>query len=365
MDNALVPSPAPAPFDPSGLGSLPRVPIIPEPLLRRHHCLEVTDTRFQAAARLLQALWREDRDLPIGTHTDPQGRRRKLGSRISKSAGQAGANFLSPAIATLVRKELAYREIGAFIDESRLMLNLLSSMPLTFNLLAPLKLDLALATRVLTCLDPSFNGQVEHVLFEHSPARGHVAFTGDHTAFDACMVYITPNGRRGFVAIEVKYSEGMQDPVSEPKPRLDELSRSSELFVDPDSRILRTNPLQQLWREHLLVQAMLDHGLYDEGTLLFISPRLNWLTQNAGNLYQQQLQPSEFGRVNFVSMALEDVIAALATAGELEHAKALHRRYTDFWLVDGELSLMASRNDPQPMRSKGSKARVRAHERAS
>ncbi len=32
---------------------------------RRAH--QPLDTRFRAAARLLQALWREDRDLPIGS----------------------------------------------------------------------------------------------------------------------------------------------------------------------------------------------------------------------------------------------------------------------------------------------------------
>jgi hypothetical protein len=357
--------PLPIISDPAGLGPLPRVPLVPDNVLRRHHCYEVTDNRFRAAARLLQALWREDRDLPIGTHTDPHGRRRKLGSRISKPAGEAGANFLSPAIAAIVCQELAYREIGAFIDENRLMLNLLSSMPLTFNLLAPLKLDLALATRVLACLDPSFKGHVEHVLFEHSPARGHPAFTADHTAFDACFVYNTPDGRRGFVAVEVKYSEGMQDSGSEPKPRQDELSRSSGLFIDPDSQTLRANPLQQLWREHLLAQAMLDHGLYDEGTLLFISPRLNWLAQNAGNLYRQQLQPPKPEQANFVTIALEDVIAAVAEAGEPDHAKALHRRYTDFWLVDGELSLMAGKNRASPRHARSPKGPSRAAKHAS
>jgi hypothetical protein len=35
------------------------------------------------------------------------------------------------------RREAAYREVGALIDQERLATNLLSSMPLTFNLLAP------------------------------------------------------------------------------------------------------------------------------------------------------------------------------------------------------------------------------------
>src|ERR1700730_15310524 len=61
----------------------------------------------------------------------------KLGSRISESAGRGSGNFLTPEIAHTARPEAAYREIGALIDEELLATNLLSSMPLTFNLLSP------------------------------------------------------------------------------------------------------------------------------------------------------------------------------------------------------------------------------------
>src|ERR1700730_2254276 len=77
------------------------------------------------------------RGLPIGSYVSEDGNRRKLGSRISEAAGKAGGNFLTPEIAHTARPEAAYREIGALIDAERPATNLLSSMPLTFNLLAP------------------------------------------------------------------------------------------------------------------------------------------------------------------------------------------------------------------------------------
>jgi len=144
----------PSLFDPTGLGSLPRVPLVPPDILRRHHCLRTTDDPFTAAARLLQSLWRTDRNLPPGTHTSPDGKRRLLGSRLSPAAGRAGAGFLTPEIWALVRRELVYREIGAVIDPDRLCLNLLSSQQLTFNLFGPLKRNLALATGVFRRLLP-------------------------------------------------------------------------------------------------------------------------------------------------------------------------------------------------------------------
>lgn len=323
------------------LPALSRLPLIPEAILRKHQVFESSDTRFRACARLLQALWREDRDLPIGNHVSLNGKRRKLGSRISIAAGQAGANFLSPAIAHLVRREVIYREVGALIDEKRLWTNLLSSMPLCFNLLSPLQLNLSLASRVLRLICPDLREVVVHaVKFEHSPGRGVVSLTGDGTAFDAFIAYETPQGRRGFVAIEVKYSETAHESAPPAlHPRYDEIAEVSELFVEPSSRTLRRNPLQQLFREHCLAQALLIRGDYDEGRFIVIAPRLNDPIQAVMSSYQSQLLPTSSEQAVFGAISLEQMIAAIAQAGEAEYAHALFRRYCDFWLVDGEIEL--------------------------
>src|SRR6202040_1323602 len=105
-----------------------QLPLIPANVLKKHCVHEPLDTRFRSAARLLQALWREDRGLPIGSYVGEDGKRRKLGSRISEASGKAGGNFLTPEIAHTARRETAYREIGAMIDAERLATNLLSSM---------------------------------------------------------------------------------------------------------------------------------------------------------------------------------------------------------------------------------------------
>lgn len=126
-DNALVPLPPasdPTPsstpldtFDPTGLGPLTILPIILEVQRRSHHVFVPADHRFKAAARFLQALWREDHDLPTGhLPAGTNGKRRRLGSRISTSAGDQGANFLHPDIVPTVARALAYRELGAVYD---------------------------------------------------------------------------------------------------------------------------------------------------------------------------------------------------------------------------------------------------------
>jgi hypothetical protein len=68
-----------------------QLPLIPADVLKKHRVHEPLDTRFRSAARLLQALWREDRDLPIGSYVGEDGKRRNLGSRISEAAATGGA----------------------------------------------------------------------------------------------------------------------------------------------------------------------------------------------------------------------------------------------------------------------------------
>ena len=53
-----------------------QLPLIPADVLKKHRVHEPLDTRFRSAARLLQALWREDRDLPIGSYVNEGGKQR-------------------------------------------------------------------------------------------------------------------------------------------------------------------------------------------------------------------------------------------------------------------------------------------------
>nr|WP_134500740.1 hypothetical protein [Microvirga pakistanensis] len=265
------------------------------------------------------------------------------------AAGLAGANFLSPAIAYVASRELAYREIGAVYDVDRLHMNLLSSQPLVFNLFAPLKRDLALATKVVAEILPGLMAEVTDILFEHAPARGHLAFTGDHTAFDLLIRGRTPSGKRAFIAVEVKYSESCQEPVPSMHSRYAELSASSGLFIQPEAASLRANPIQQLFRQHCLAQVMLQHDLADCGIYLFIAPTLNHLAQGAAATYAQHLAEPQSGQALFVNVALEHLIEAIAEVGEHNHARALYRRYCDWWLIDGELQLDAAPSTPEAL----------------
>lgn len=256
--------------------------------------------------------------------------------------------MLTPEIASLVRRECVYRELGAMIEVDRLRSNLLSSMPLTFNIFAPLKHDLRQATRFMAELFPGLMTEVRAIKFEHSPGRGSTAYTRDYSAFDLCIYGLNATGQRVMVAWEVKYSEGTFEPTpNRISDRQLAITANSGLYRDAEDPTLFLTPHQQLTRELNLCQAILDHGDVDIGLFVLASPRLNHLTQAMGESFGQLLNPPQDGRTSFVSITLECVLEALVSIGMVAHAQALHRRYFDFHLVDGELELEGSRPVPK------------------
>lgn len=311
-----------------------RLPLVPEYILKAHKVNEPSDSRFMAAARLLQALWREEKALPIGVHRNPRGKRRKLGSRLDDESGKQGRNFLTPEIARLAFRESVYREIGAMIDQERLWTNMLSSQPLCFNLFGGLKLDADKANQFFRHLLPDYVASVEGIIFEHSPGRGNPAYTDDHTAFDVFVTCTTLAGHKGFIAIEVKYSESMSEPPATMRPRYEELTGMVGVFREPAAHALRGTSLQQLWREHMLSRVMIESGLYDQGRFIVIYPAQNNNCAAAVNAYSTHLASDDPVVSGFQSVTFETCLDTLRAIGDDETAAALHERYLDFGKVE-------------------------------
>jgi hypothetical protein len=206
-------------------------------------------------------------------------------------------------------------------------------MPLTFNLFGPMVLDLDLATAVFRQLLPEFVHQVTGFIFEHSPGRHQEHLLNDGSACDVAVRVVTPDGDEATIFIEVKYSEDMTGPAARLRDRYDEVSRASGLFVDPDSKLLRSLALEQLWREHMLAQLAVDQGVTPRAMFVAIGPRLNRRAMAAFRVYENELIPVDDqgdNRVRFQALTLEAVIEALATAGAEPIARELWRRYADF-----------------------------------
>jgi hypothetical protein len=306
------------------------LPLLPANLLRQHHCAEPNDTRFRSVARLRQSLWREKHGYACGRYIHPDGRTCRLGSMVSTRTGSRGINLIDASLVPLVQSEIAYREVGAVIHVEHLWNNLLTSQALVFNLFGPLKQCPALATAVMRGLVPDLVGDVTDILFEHSPGRGHSTYTADHTAFDVLVRCNTPHGRSAFVAVEVKFSEDPRGLASPGRPRYDTLSREAGVYRDPDAPALRYAPIEQFWREQLLVAAMLKTGAYQQGRLLVIAPSLNTECQAAITRYRNELISDDPAETGFQALTLEDIATAIGCAGAHTVASRITERYLNF-----------------------------------
>ena len=121
--------------------ALPRIPLVPQSLLKAHGVDCIIDTRFRAAARLLQRLWLKDNNIATGLHirSDADGRDPHPAGIICYLAKQptlVATSSHRPSIPSFATNSIL-REEGACYDEERLFGNALSSMPLVIQLFAP------------------------------------------------------------------------------------------------------------------------------------------------------------------------------------------------------------------------------------
>jgi hypothetical protein len=229
------------------------------------------------------------------------------------------------------------------------MTNLLSSMPLTFNLFAPLALDLDRATDFGRFHLPWLFDRVDEVLFESSPGRGDSRF--GHSAWDVALRGRSEDGRRVWACLEIKFVESMWEPTREPSAGWVNYSASCALFRDGSNPDLRERPLQQLWREHMMAQALVEDGLCDQAAFILIAPRRNRAVQKAAASYEAHLRP--ISDVSFHRIELESVVDSLDQIGAAVEARYLSDRYLDLGRVERAIEQhIADATAPKPERAR-------------
>lgn len=228
-------------------------------------------TEWKRAARRHQNDWRAARSWPAGERPGRLAageKRGQIGSRVDLDyAKQHRTNFLTTAAWDAAEDRIRNRQDRQTLDETRLYSDLLSSMPMCFNLLGPLWADPALASAVAHRWFPDLvpEGAPVKVCFEWSPGRSNPKWLDDRTAFDAAL-FVDPEGTRTLIGIETKYHE---HPVKEPiskrnkktgevthrvlKPRYVEVSREANIADEPTIRsAIWGQEIEQVWRDHLL-----------------------------------------------------------------------------------------------------------------
>lgn len=307
-------------------------------LCRRHHAYVSGDNPFQRRARLLQALWREGNGYEAGLH-DGQ----PLGSRLAMPfAEHSLANYLTETIRDVVRREVVNQDHGLqqLYARPRIFNDLLSSQPLCFNLFGEMSRDLPLGSAVFSDLTEGRVREITTISFEFSPGRGDARYTDDNSAFDVYVEFLTSAKSRGFIGIEVKYHEKMNDKPARDRPRYGQIASAMDIFRNEALPRLRGTSLQQVWRDHLLAGSLCQVGGFADALSVVIHPADNSKCVEALRNYRACLTRTE----SFATWTLEDVVAAIRRHGAEELAAALTDRYLAFGKIDRLLSGVNAHN---------------------
>ena len=290
------------------------------------------DSKFARYGRLLQSKWREKNGYPIGQSANGS----VFGNYIDADyARKEKVNFLTENIRNLVIEEINNaKKTKALIREDRMWTNLLSSQPLCFNLFGELRFNLELATKFFQNLFPERIDEVTSVLFEHSPCRGDKNFTGDRSAFDVFIEYVSNEGKKGFVGIEVKYAETLREgadkvDVTYKKHEKEYLQlATADIFKQKSIENLKKSPLFQIWRDHLLSISLLKNNLYEDGFFVFLFPKGNEACYNGVKQYTEQFTDKcQEEKTGFYWRFLDDFIENLHNLVNQEWTKELKERY--------------------------------------
>lgn len=301
--------------------------------LSEHHVLESVDrvsgdpetTAFKQRARLHQALWRETNGFPVGTQpTRPKvgAPSRPIGSRLEINfAFATGANFLTDAARDAAQHRVSHAEPKETLNVDRLYADLLSSMPMCFNLFAPLWAEPELGAEAVRGWWPDAPGRLSAIRFEWSPGRQvRGRYLENRTACDVALELEDGMGARGLIGVETKYHE---DCKAEAVPSLDRVSRyrkvadlSAAFRPGAVDKILGTR-LQQIFLDHLLVLSCSCDTIspYQWVKFVLVHPERNPSFASAARDYATLLSdPSTFEVRTLESLLNEDVFPSAAVA---------------------------------------------------
>jgi len=252
-----------------------------------------SDPARRAKYRRLQSWYRETRlTAPFG-----EANGRPVGSLLHPDwiAAHPNANFLGDD--AFDHAQLRASEVkaeGGSLEPIRLHHNMLSSMPLCFNLFGALGPKPAFLEVVRTCFAPDA-ARIIGVTCEYAP-QPPSAFLADRSAFDAIINFEREDGSIGFVGIETKYTEPFSATAYQ-SDRYNAVTTSSGWFVGTDASTtpseLATN---QLWRTVPLAAALeLDGRTRSGGVVVVCTADDNTAASTVTKVRGQYPTPSGFG----------------------------------------------------------------------
>ena len=302
------------------------------------------DSPFVADCRKLQSIYRYEIGEEIHPYTDRYGNVHYYGNYISNGENPKDGcwkNFLTEFAFNYAKERVNPENKKPYetIESDRLFNNLLSSQPMAFNLFCPLRQmrekSPETATKVIKAALPSYSiHEVTDVDLEFIP-ENYKDLTGDKSAMDAIIRFEDEQGKKGFIAIETKYSENLgtnaaydRDKNGNKTPRKQSLKAVQELNCfksDVESRIINGEVrLTQIYRNFLLSEKYGQYKRLNSYSII-LAPQAHPSTDDEFKSLYNELKEEHRTKIN--SMHLEDFVNAIINNSPTEYRVVFERFY--------------------------------------
>jgi hypothetical protein len=226
-----------------------------------------SDSARTARYRALQSWYREE-VLNVPPGRDRRGR--VIASMLPEEAlvERPGLNFITPeAVAYASERAVEVLRAGGTLNKDRLSRNMLSSMPMCFNIFGSLRDHPHLGGLLGELFDIDI-ASVDGVECEWAPEK--TTHLNDRTAFDAFIVYRDSGGRSCFLAVETKYTEPFSQKEYDSQ-LYREVTAGTGFFREGASEHLVGRATNQMWRMAMLAASMLHRGDFEIGSVAVLS----------------------------------------------------------------------------------------------
>ena len=243
-----------------------------------------SEGKFQAVCRLGQSRYRAEvlgEDYGYGPHRVSEG---KYGNMLVNGE-ESGKNFISDAAFEFAKEKVEEKKVNKYltIDEYRLFNNMLSSMPMCFNLFADLRVllknDSHEATRIARLLFTGIDWIEElvevDVEFIPVPIEKYI---NDRSAFDAMLVVKDKDGQKGLISVETKYTDLLGSNVAADTDTKNALVEVGGFFNDRLKTELKKKGYKQIHRNFLLTYAYAVKSGFGHFANVIISPGADGLS---------------------------------------------------------------------------------------
>lgn len=297
------------------------------------------DSMFVADCRQLQSMYRVEVNETIRPYKGRDGKTHYYGNYISDGE-KSGNNFLTNYAFRYATERVTNKKEYETIEQDRLFNNLLSSQPMAFNLFCPLREMLEkspeAATAAIKAALPMYPiHSVTDVDLEFIP-EDYDKLSGDKSAMDAIIRFVDDSGKKGFIAIETKYSENLGTNVAlekgtnKPRAKSLETVRRLKCFKpDIEGRITEGQiRLTQIYRNFLLSESYGSRYGLDSYSII-LAPARHPSTGKEVDSLRKELREEYKNKID--SISLEDFILRILTNCPEEY-KEIFKRFIDRYL---------------------------------